>query len=326
MDISAYRQLGTDLTKFISRTSRALITRSRLEMDIRLDHCGRRLGSFLEDDLSDTHLGLTSAARTHLDKFRSFLQSHFVAKLGYYPPTSCADKSAAFPKNIYGQMLSDFQRLYEFLAEKSLDSVTNGSQQGGICVVQSVQAFDQRHKYLPLPYAVPLLPEFDECSSKSSKSSKAALSKRLTWNKADKLKPDTRLVAYSAITKATNRQDAALYDCGLVRAYKGFEKEAVFSKFSKTEKNDKLSVTVSDFRKLLITLPASEIPAIKIGLTPGQFSYSHEKFMEKHITFSRDLRPCKGLQAPLQRSLRERHPGALVSHANSRVFFLVKLC
>jgi len=215
---------------------------------MRLDHCGRRLGSFLEDDLSDAHMGLSSAARAHLDKFRSFLQSYFVAKLGYYPPTSCADKSAAFPKNIFGQMTSEFQRLYDFLADKSLDSVTNVSHQGGICVVQSVQAFDQRRKCPPLPYAVPLLPNVGEFASKSSKSSKQVLSKRFTWNKADKLKPDARLVAYSAMTKATNRRDAALYDCSLVRAYKGFEKEITFSKFSKAEKKEKLSTTVSHCR------------------------------------------------------------------------------
>lgn len=145
-------------------------------MDMRLDYCGRRLGTFLEEDLSDAHLGLSSAARAHLDKFRSFLQSHFVAKLGYYPPTSCTDKSAAFPKNVYGQMASEFQKLYDFLVDTSVTAtdsmpVISISQQGGICVAQSVQAFDQRHKYQPLAHPVPLLPEFEESNSlKSSKS------------------------------------------------------------------------------------------------------------------------------------------------------------
>jgi hypothetical protein len=234
--------LGTDFIKFISRTSRALITRSKLEMDMRLDHCGRRLGTFLEDDLSDAHLGLSPAARAHLDKFRSFLQSHFVANLGYYPPTSCADKSDAFPKNIYGQMTSEFQKLYDFLVDTSVTAgdsmpVMNVSQQGGICVAQSVQAFDQRLKLLPLPHPVSLLPEVEECSS--LKSSKSVLNKRFTWNKADKLKPDPRLITYSAITKATNRKDPALHDCSLVRAYKSFEKTTVFN----PDKNDKLPPT-----------------------------------------------------------------------------------
>lgn len=229
--------------EFISRTSRALITRSRLEMNVRLDHCGRRLGTFLEDDLSDTRLGLSAGARAHLDKFRSFLQSHFVAKLGYYPPTSCSDESGGFPKSIYAQMTSEFQKLYDFLADTSVTSSEPAaiiSQQGGICVIQSVQAFDQRHKCPPLPYPVPLLPEVEESNSKKPM---MLLNKRFTRTKTDKMKLDPRLVAYSAITKATNRRDSVFYDCSLVRAYRSFEKNCIFEP-SKADKNDKLSATV----------------------------------------------------------------------------------
>ncbi|TVY76124.1 hypothetical protein LSUE1_G007131 [Lachnellula suecica] len=227
--------------EFISRTSRAFITRSRLEMDMRLDDCGRRLGTFLEEDLCDARLGLSTGARTHLDKFRSFLQSHFVAKLGYYPPTSSVAKDASFPKNIYGQMCSEFQKLYDFLVDTSItvsDSMPL-SQQGGICVLQNVQFFDQRHKYEALLHPVPLLPEIEKPKPSN---------KRFTWNiKADKMKPDQRLVAFSALSKATNRRNSKLQECSLVRAYRGFEKECVFSP-TKTDKNDKLSQT--DARKV----------------------------------------------------------------------------
>jgi hypothetical protein len=166
-------------SKFISRTSRALITRSRLQMDIRLDNCGRKLATFLEDDLSDAHLGLSSGARAHLEKFRSFLQSHFVAKLGYYPPSSCDAKTAAFSKSIYGQMCSEFKSLYDFLVDTSVTSSDSMplSQQGGLCVLQSVEAFDQRHKYQSLLHPVPLLPEVED-----TKVSRPALNKRLTWS------------------------------------------------------------------------------------------------------------------------------------------------
>ena len=75
-------------------------------MDARLDRCGRRLASFLSDDLSDTHLGLSTGARAHLDTFRSFLQSYHVAKLGYYPPASSTSITAAFPKGTLEQISS----------------------------------------------------------------------------------------------------------------------------------------------------------------------------------------------------------------------------
>jgi hypothetical protein len=209
-------------------------------MNLRLENAGRMLGSFLSDDLSDAHLGLSSSARTHLDKFRSFLQSYFVAKLGYYPPSS-----GAFPKNIYGQMCSEFQKLYDLLVDTEFSTADNipTSQQGGICAFQSVQAFDARHKYSSLQHPIPLLPEVDETAS-----GRPPLRKRLSFvSKGDKMKPDPRLVAFASLNKATNRKDLSLSDCTLVRAYRGFEKDSIFSP-SKADKNDKLSHT--DARKV----------------------------------------------------------------------------
>ncbi|KUJ21146.1 uncharacterized protein LY89DRAFT_681755 [Mollisia scopiformis] len=231
---------------FMSRTSRALVTRSRFEMNMRLDSCGRRLSAFLSDDLSDAHLGLSSGARSHLDKFRSFLQSYYVAKLGYYPPASAEAGSAAFPKPIYSQMCTEFQKLYDFLVDPSCtaeDTSPPISQQGGICVWQNVQAFDLRHKYLPLMHPLPLLPEVEEAASPRS-----ALNRRFSFApKADKMKPDPRLVTFSSLSKATNRSNQSLLECSLVRAYRGFEKDCIFSP-SKADKHDKLSFT--DARKV----------------------------------------------------------------------------
>lgn len=225
----------------MSRTSRALVTRSKLEMDVRLGNVGRMLGSILSEDLSEAHLGLTPGARSHLDKFRSFLQSYYVAKLGYYPPSG-----GAFPKNIYGQMCTEFQKLYDLLVDTQFSTADDipTAQQGGICVFQNIQAFDARHKYPSLTHPLPLLPEVDDSASLS----KPPLNKRFSFRgKADKMKPDARLVAISSMNKATNRKDQSLYDCSLVRAYRGFENECVFST-SKADKNEKLSQT--DARKV----------------------------------------------------------------------------
>jgi hypothetical protein len=234
------RQLA-DIYQFMSRTSRALITRSKVEMDLRLQNAGQMLGSFLSDDLSEAHLGLTSGARSHLDKFRSFLQSYYVAKLGYYPPSS-----AAFSKNIYAQMCTEFQMLYDLIVDTQFSTADNipSCQQGGICVFQSVQAFDARHKYTSLPHPLPLLPDVDDTPS----SDKDRLRKRLSFHsKVDKMKPNPRLVALSSLNKATNRRNQALYDCSLVRAYREFENDGVLSP-SKADKHDRLSQT--DARKV----------------------------------------------------------------------------
>lgn len=229
----------------MSRTSRALVTRSRYEMDMRLDQCGKSLASFLSDDLSEANLGLSPEARAHLDKFRSFLQSYYVAKLGYYPPTSSEGRSASFPKHVYGQMCQEFQKLYDYLVDSNFVSadLLPLLHQGGICVQQTLDAFDQRHKYTPLPHPLPLLPETEEKSAQ-----RPTLNKRFSFMpKADKMKLDPRLVALSSLSKATNSMDQSLFECTLVRAYRGFEKDCVFSR-TKADKGDKLSQT--DARKV----------------------------------------------------------------------------
>jgi hypothetical protein len=231
-------------------------------MDMRLDLCGQRLSTFLSDELSDTYLGIPPAARAHLDRFRCFLQSYYIAKLGYYPP-SCPDGTRAFPQSIFRQMATEFEKLYEFLVDSSLtasDAIPM-TQQGGICVLQNIQAFDQRYKHTTLSHPLPLVPNSEDCTSHRS-----GLSKRLGWMKLDKMSPDSRLVTFASLSKATNSRDSSLNECTLVRAYRGFEKDCVFSP-SKVEKHDKLSQ--ADARKvrwiliysiLQTLLAATEIP------------------------------------------------------------------
>jgi hypothetical protein len=235
----------TDSKQYMSRTSRALITRSRFEMDMRLEHVGKMLGTFLENELSDAHLGLSAPARAHLDKFRSFLFSYYIAKFGYYPPASSTGTSTAFPKSVYAQMCQEFQKLYDFLVDPEFSSsdASQSSQLGGMCVLQSVQAFDSRHKYSAQLHPLPLLPE-----GQDSPLTKSSISKRMSWfPKTDKMKPDPRLITFSSLTKATNCTDKSLLACSLVRAYRGFEKDCIFSP-TKGDKSDRLSHT--DARKV----------------------------------------------------------------------------
>jgi hypothetical protein len=221
----------------MSRTSKALTTRSRFEMEMRLDYCGQRLGSFLSDDFSETSTGLPSVARAHLDKFRSFLRSYYVAKLGYYPPILCDQTNNSFPKNIYTLMCSEFRNLYNFLVDSdfTMSDSTSSTNDGGICVLQFVQTFDQRHKYKSLQHQMPLLPECDEAAF-----SRLGISRRFSFTGKDKMKPDPRLVTFASLSRATNGKDQAFIDCTLVRAYREFEKDCVFSP-SKADKNNKLS-------------------------------------------------------------------------------------
>jgi hypothetical protein len=212
-------------------------------MDERLEKCGRSLGTFLEDELSSAHLGLSAGARAHLDCFRSFLQAYYVEKLGYYPPSADDSSSCAFPTDIFAFMVAEFQQLYEFLADEKFtysDSLSIPAQ-GGICVLQNVQAFDQRYQYDPLLHPLCLLPE-PVCYNPRTLASRMG---RLA--KPDKLKLDKRLVSLSSLAKASKRRDAELMKCSLVKAYSLFEKDYIFSSL---EADKKSGLSLADARKV----------------------------------------------------------------------------
>lgn len=214
-------------------------------MDARLDKCGRSLGTFLEDELSSACLGVSAGARAHLDCFRSFLQAYYVEKLGYYPPTAINGSSSAFPNDIFAYMAAEFQQLYEFLADEQFTSSDCSSipAQRGICVLQNIQAFDQRYQHEPLPHPLCLLPE-PVCYSPRSLTSRVS-----RMGKPDKLHAsfDKRLVSLSSLAKASKRRDAELMKCSLVKAYSLFEKDYIFSSV-KADKNSHLSL--ADARKV----------------------------------------------------------------------------
>ena len=199
----------------------------------------------MEDELSSAYLGVSAAARAHLDCFRSFLQAYYVEKLGYYPPKAIGGSSSAFPNEVFAYMAAEFQQLYEFLADEQFISSDCSSipAEGGICVLQNIQAFDERHQYEPLPHPLCLLPE-PVCYSPRSLTSRVS-----RIGKPDKLRSsfDKRLVSLSSLAKASKRRDAELMKCSLVKAFSLFEKDYIFSSV-KADKNSHLSI--ADARKV----------------------------------------------------------------------------
>ncbi|KAL8911271.1 MAG: hypothetical protein Q9172_007697, partial [Xanthocarpia lactea] len=229
---------SSDEFEFLSRQTKALITRAHMEMDLRLEHAGRSLGTFLEDDLSGAYLGLTAVARVHLDHFRSFLHSFYVAKYGYWPPTRTDSSSVAFPKSTFKSMYFEFRNLYEYLVDPTSSSElqSNRPADGGICVFQNVTAFDKRRKYTSLPHPLPLLPEMPMHASRPN-------TVRKLFKNSHAMKMERRAAALAALSAATNRSDIRIMECSLVREYLRFEKS-----WTLQEKDE--SVSCSDARKV----------------------------------------------------------------------------
>ncbi|KAM4057196.1 choriogenin Hminor [Hirsutella rhossiliensis] len=214
----------------VTAESRRLIAQARAHMDASMDRTSAMLRSFLDEELSEAHVGVSCGIRAHLEGFRGFLLSFYSGKFGYYPPRS-------FNATVYRTMGDDFALLYKLLKDEGFtsDEMMPSAAAGGICALQLVQSVDARLGFEPLQHALPLLPQPEHKSP----------TKRVSWLGRRASKSDTRQLEHAAMVRASNwREDVFQND--LVRAYRRFEENLVMSP-SKADKQDRVSL--ADARK-----------------------------------------------------------------------------
>ncbi|RYN39632.1 hypothetical protein AA0112_g3517 [Alternaria arborescens] len=206
-----------------SKLTKALITRAHLEVDGHLGRVSIALSRFLQEDLSPTYLGLTDGARSHLDRFRRFLHTFYVGKFGYWPPP----RGATFPKALYKSMYYDFQNLYDYLVdtESTADFSSQRPASGGICVLQNVMTFDQRHGFKSQPHPLPLLPVYASSPKRTNSqktNSQKALRQLILASQHNKSHLQDTM--HGALAAATNTLDSSAMESSIVQAYIHFEK------------------------------------------------------------------------------------------------------
>lgn len=231
----------------ISVASRKLIRRARVDMDFRLSRAGAMLSDLLEDDLSEAHVGLSTGARAHLDRFRAYIRGFYATRFGRFPPPAVDPRySTIFSPDVYYSMRADFEALYQYLADETYTSTDNAPSvaQGGLCALQSVREFDLCHKFPPLDHPLPHLPDPVKKDSRRRRS--------MLWfqgsaqSREGKLRPDERLVAHAALRRAANNSKTELFDNSLVLAYREFEQDSVMLQ----QKGERFGVSPSDARKV----------------------------------------------------------------------------
>ncbi|KAI0128956.1 hypothetical protein BJ170DRAFT_354801 [Xylariales sp. AK1849] len=226
--------------QLLSSVTRKLLLRGRVEMDLKLGQMGSMLKTFLQDELSEAHLGLYPGARAHLERFRTLLQGVYAAKFGYYPPPSIDPRTTVFEIDVLHTLRTDFEALFQYLVDEAFDTSQNSphSAQGGICTLQSVQSFDERYTFSILNHPLPLLPEVPQ----------QTISRRMSWfNKQAKGDAGQRAAVHAALLRATNQDKIELLDNGLVKAYRKFEEDSVYCPM-KADKQENLSLV--DARKV----------------------------------------------------------------------------
>ncbi|KAI1627414.1 hypothetical protein EDD37DRAFT_260887 [Exophiala viscosa] len=210
----------------VSPKSRALVNKSRLEMDIRVQRLQNSVINFFQDEVSASFLGLPQPARDHLEAFRLFLKETYIKVFGSWPPQDFHDEH--IKNDICTILFTDFQNLYQYLVDP--ESTTNMeetdiSKTGGVCTIQNIQAFDAKYDYEPLAQPLPLMPKYpDSDSDKRAKSQR-----RKSWNPVQKRKADKearKLCDRHALVAATN-SDLLVMDCHLVRKYAEFEQQTI---------------------------------------------------------------------------------------------------
>lgn len=217
----------------ISLVSRKLIRSSSHQLESKLENAIEDLGSFLDEELSESRLGLPHGVRTHLDRFRSALFTFYTAKFGYYPPRD-------FDAQVVETMLEDFEALYDLLVDDGAGTpgMVGGNNGGGLCILQTIRMFDSWNSFESRRHPLPLLPTASEVRK----------TRRMPWfSRGDKDKPGSRLVAHTALIKASNWHES-LFKNELVRTYREFEGKSLLPPPNKTEKADKVSIT--DARKV----------------------------------------------------------------------------
>ncbi|UKZ63742.1 uncharacterized protein TrAtP1_004966 [Trichoderma atroviride] len=213
--------------QLISAVSRSLVRRARLEMNAMLQQTTTRLRSFLDEELSETNLGIPPGTRAHLERFRSFLLSFYSAKFGYYPPR-------AFDAGLLNTMADDFDALYELLVDSNYttsDSIPSTAV-GGICTEQLIQTFDENNHFEPLPHPLPQLPQVETSTDGLRLLSKIPF--------LEKVAPEQQQITIAALITASNWTEKCFKN-DLVQAYRRFE-EAMIIAPSKADKNEKISL------------------------------------------------------------------------------------
>ncbi|KAL7792460.1 hypothetical protein V8C37DRAFT_402411 [Trichoderma ceciliae] len=219
--------------QLIGAASRTLVRRARLEMNAMLQQTSNRLRSFLDEELSETNLGIPAGTRAHLERFRSFLLSFYSTKFGYYPPRT-------FSASLLSTMADDFDALYELLVDSSYTAsdIIPSTAVGGICTEQLVQMFDENNKFEPLQHPLPRLPQLE-----SSCDGLRVLSK---FPFVEKVATGQRQVTVAALITASNWTEKC-FNNDLVQAYRRYEEDAILSP-SKADKSEK--ITLLEARKV----------------------------------------------------------------------------
>lgn len=142
----------------VTKPTKARLNKARIEIAARLGNAQKTVSSFEDEALSSSNFGLTDEAREHWDQFRQFLSTFYAERFSQWPVEELGDKTM-YNRALYQALYVDFRDLYNYLVDlNSTDSFQDYNPTGGLCVLQNIKAFDERHRYDSLTHPLLLVP------------------------------------------------------------------------------------------------------------------------------------------------------------------------
>lgn len=262
----------------VSHTSQALLERSHLELQARIEDCEYRFSAFNFDDLWLTSMSPSSLPRRSFDHFRHFLRQYYErAYKGWPPADSLGSGGHWLTRELIQRLQSDLGCLYEHLVDRRRlwDKKLENSPDEDFSLTRIFLFFDKKHKYPHIPHPYPLLPNSAvEVFERKQPKSGLFSSKARTMEK--------RVIhACAEASNATSLQ-AGIINNSLLTAFLRFEKSDLVSEINPQEVRQGRWILLYGILQVLSTLSVD---------TPGLWFKNVTYFLNSRFSGNPPWRP-----------------------------------
>ena len=224
----------------VSFTSRTLLERAHLELQVRIQEAEDRLCTFDMNDIWPENSQHYRTARTSFDHMRKFLKEYYQKAYKNWPPKGPREGDDIWlTRAIATRLQTDFDRLYDYFVNQDIVWTSlkypNDKSLGLVCskakpsagvgddnfLAECIKRFDQKHKNTPIPHPYPLLP------STTSSDDPAKPQKSSLFSSKSKALEKRIALAYSEASNVPKLQKAS-----------DFAASAIVDAFVKFEQND----------------------------------------------------------------------------------------
>ncbi|RFU33794.1 hypothetical protein B7463_g2532, partial [Scytalidium lignicola] len=187
---------GISEFRYITPITKALLERSSLEVQVRVNAAEDRLANFDFSDMWPLMSEKRTPAQLSFERLRKFFLQHYEYTYEIWPPHIQYGEDTWLTRSLVERLQKDFGALYDYIVNRNVVwdcseersgrkwNIVNPDNKGfeadseDIPFTDILVAFDNRHKYPHIPHPYPLVPESVSMTTKPSDSNLRATSRR----------------------------------------------------------------------------------------------------------------------------------------------------